>query len=71
MERIMSNQPEVPSDTRSLIEQSFGMWADRTDIGDNWLAEGRKLWRSSWHLENNELGLDNSMEHRSSGFTDC
>jgi len=26
----------------------FGMWADRTDIGDDWLKNNRSHWISTW-----------------------
>lgn len=32
-----------------LLLSAFGMWADRSDIHDDWLAEGREQWRSTWH----------------------
>jgi hypothetical protein len=51
MENTIPNQPDLSSDTRSLVEQSFGMWVDRADIDDNWLAKGRNLWQSVWRLD--------------------
>lgn len=51
MENMIPNQPDLTSDTRSLVEQSFGMWADRADIDDNWLAEGRNLGQTVWRLD--------------------
>lgn len=40
-----SNLPEASD----LLLSAFGMWADRADISDDWLAEGREQWRSTWH----------------------
>ena len=31
-----------------LTRGAFGLWADRTDITDNWLKEGRAKWESDW-----------------------
>lgn len=31
-----------------LLRTAFGLWADRTDIGEEWIAEGRARWESSW-----------------------
>jgi len=28
--------------------RAFGLWADRTDLDDAWLAQGRQHWRSRW-----------------------
>lgn len=36
-------------DSSDLLLSTFGMWADRTDINDEWLTEGREQWRSAWH----------------------
>ena len=32
-----------------ILRGAFGMWAKRTDITDNWLAEGRAKWESDWN----------------------
>ncbi|MCI0521773.1 MAG: type II toxin-antitoxin system Phd/YefM family antitoxin [Chloroflexi bacterium] len=39
-----------PAGTR-LEEAAFGMWAGRDDMGDEWVAEGRKRWESDWKRE--------------------
>jgi prevent-host-death family protein len=31
-----------------LLKASFGLWAERPDINDEWLVEGRKQWESGW-----------------------
>lgn len=28
--------------------QAFGMWAERTDLDEAWLAQGRERWQSRW-----------------------
>lgn len=38
-------------DRRVLALAAFGMWADRADIDDEWLARGRARWRSEWQNE--------------------
>ena len=35
-------------DRRALALAAFGMWMDRADIDDDWLARGRSHWRSEW-----------------------
>lgn len=34
--------------TRKLAEEAFGMWRDRDDFDDEWLARVRKLLYSDW-----------------------
>lgn len=31
-----------------MAASSFGMWRNRSDIGDDWLAKGRDRWESQW-----------------------
>ena len=31
-----------------LLKASFGLWAERSDIDEDWLADGRSRWESSW-----------------------
>ena len=38
-------------DRRALARAAFGMWAERADIDDAWLARGRARWRSKWSDE--------------------
>jgi prevent-host-death family protein len=36
---------------RDAALAAFGMWAERADIDDEWLARGRARWRSEWQNE--------------------
>jgi len=38
-----SKKSKVP-----LAREAFGMWKDRADIDDNWLATSRARWVSEW-----------------------
>jgi len=38
----------LPVDKADLVRDAFGMWADRADIDDKWIAEGRARWESEW-----------------------
>jgi prevent-host-death family protein len=38
-----------PTVEKSMLQSSFGMWANRDDIDDEWLANGRSRWQSAWH----------------------
>jgi prevent-host-death family protein len=31
-----------------LARNAFGMWANRADIDDEWVAESRARWESEW-----------------------
>jgi hypothetical protein len=31
-----------------LARKAFGMWAEREDIDDEWLARIRQPWNSAW-----------------------
>ena len=31
-----------------ILYAVFGMWAERDDIDDNWVIEGRNNWYSDW-----------------------
>jgi len=33
------------------LRNSFGMWRNRQDIDENWLADGRARWESDWSDE--------------------
>ena len=53
---IMSvNEYEIVQKNKVIKEPAplelaaFGMWADRDDMDETWLEEGRAQWRSSWH----------------------
>jgi hypothetical protein len=42
-------RPLLPAaDHLDLARAAFGMWARRGDIDDEWLARGRRRWRSEW-----------------------
>ena len=38
----------LPADKTKLVRDAFGMWAERTDIDEEWIAEGRARWESEW-----------------------
>ena len=38
-------------DDATLLDSAFGLWANRPDIDDDWLAEGRANWESDWQNE--------------------
>ena len=38
----------LPPNKTELARNAFGMWADRVDINDAWVAEGRSRWESEW-----------------------
>lgn len=40
--------PPATGDRLDLVRASFGLWSDRSDIDDDWLADGRSRWQSSW-----------------------
>lgn len=46
-------QPQaVPDDKqRDLLEKAFGLWSQRAEIDDEWLADGRSRWESNWANE--------------------
>jgi prevent-host-death family protein len=45
-------RPTPSSQELSLLKASFGLWAGRPDIiDDDWLADGRSRWESSWTNE--------------------
>ena len=45
--RAFTQQPFVLA-TEQAAQSSFGMWADRPDLDDEWLADGRARWQSNW-----------------------
>lgn len=46
-------QPQaVPGDKQlSLLKEAFGLWSQRTEIDEEWLADGRSRWESAWANE--------------------
>ncbi len=49
-ERVFRSKPKS-SDLEQLWQSSFGMWANRDDGDDEWLADGRSRWESNWQDE--------------------
>jgi prevent-host-death family protein len=43
----------LPGDKAELARTAFGMWADRTDIDDDWVNNGRSRWESEWGNDQN------------------
>ena len=43
----------LPVDKAELARNAFGMWADRADIDDDWVGEGRARWESKWQNDQN------------------
>lgn len=41
-------RPNDATERRALALAAFGMWADRADIGEDWLERGRARWQSEW-----------------------
>lgn len=41
----------VAVDDTALLDSAFGLWANRPDIDEDWLAEGRTNWESNWQNE--------------------
>ena len=46
-EQAFLRQPPT-EEQRQQLQDSFGMWANRSDIDDNWLKDGRSRWESDW-----------------------
>ena len=42
------HRPMLAPDKAALIRGAFGMWSNRTDITDDWIAKGRARWVSEW-----------------------
>lgn len=43
-----SRRAKLSPKKAEVLRRAFGMWADRTDIGDDWLTESRARWESDW-----------------------
>ena len=43
-------QPQVAphSGQIELLKATFGLWVGRSDINEDWLADGRSHWESRW-----------------------
>ncbi|MBE2221608.1 MAG: type II toxin-antitoxin system Phd/YefM family antitoxin [Anaerolineae bacterium] len=53
---IMSIEAYERTQTKTLqpapqLDELFGMWADRADMDEDWLANGRSRWQSDWSNE--------------------
>ena len=46
-------QPQNDPTTKQieLLLASYGLWAGRTDIDEDWMADGRSRWESTWTSE--------------------
>ena len=44
----MQERPLALVENDILLQGAFGLWSKREDIDDNWLAEGRARWESTW-----------------------
>jgi prevent-host-death family protein len=31
-----------------FLEEAFGMWRGRAEVGEDWVTEGRSRWDSAW-----------------------
>jgi len=36
------------SEQKELARSAFGMWSERADLDDEWLARNRRRWYSDW-----------------------
>lgn len=45
--RLQTAQPDG-AESLKLAQEAFGMWRDRDDIDDEWLARIREPWYSTW-----------------------
>lgn len=50
----MSKRPLPDADKKALAREAFGMWANRDDVGDEWLRASRERWYSGWHNDEEE-----------------
>lgn len=46
-------QPKnIPDEEQlGLVKEAFGLWSQRSDINEEWLADGRSRWESAWSNE--------------------
>lgn len=45
--RAFARQPFTVAQEQAA-QSSFGMWIDRPEVDDAWLADGRARWQSDW-----------------------
>lgn len=50
IEAYEKNQANLPQPIKQL-DEVFGMWADRDDLDEDWLINGRSQWKSEWANE--------------------
>lgn len=43
-----TRRAKLPPRKIELARSVFGLWANRADITDHWLMEGRARWESDW-----------------------
>jgi PHD/YefM family antitoxin component YafN of YafNO toxin-antitoxin module len=44
----LQGQKQLADEERQVAANAFGMWANRSDIDDDWLVNGRSRWQSDW-----------------------
>jgi prevent-host-death family protein len=49
-ERMVFSKP-LSLEQQQVVESSFGLWASRPDLDEEWLADGRSRWQSTWQNE--------------------
>jgi len=47
-ERYRQKNREISGGPGERARRSFGMWAERADLDEAWLAQGRERWQSRW-----------------------
>lgn len=50
MEAYERTRQKTPESSEKL-DAVFGMWADREDMDEDWLVNGRSRWESDWSHE--------------------
>lgn len=49
--QALCSPENLPTTNADLLDSVFGLWADRPEIDDDWLANGRSQWESNWRDE--------------------
>ena len=44
----MQPKPVPDPDRLNFLQEAFGLWSQRPEIDETWLADGRSRWESSW-----------------------
>lgn len=47
---------QARSEQKELAGSSFGLWVDRPELDDDWLAAGRAQWQSDWRDADSDDG---------------